>query len=110
MGEKMKEISREKRKVQKKRNGKPHYCHTCQRNIPPGTKVEVQVYYGDGGINTVMTCFPCLNYIDKYKVYDVYGNKGLPPGAVLEDMEIDATEEEIYWIKARYFGYGGEKW
>lgn len=106
----MSEISREIRKVRKKRNGKSHYCHTCQRDIPPGTRVEVLVYRGDDGIETVMICLPCLSYIDEHDVYEAYGNDGLPPGAVLEDMEYDTTESEFYWIKARYFGYGGDKW
>jgi hypothetical protein len=66
----------------------------------------------DGCAYTVYTCSPCQQYINDFDLWEQYKYEGeMEAGAVIEDMKFNnGISEEFYWIKVRYFGYGGEKW
>lgn len=104
----MKQLNAEYRRVRKKQDGKPHRCFMCLRDIPPGTEVFVQTCVDDGCVYTVMSCRPCLRYVDDYpELIDFWGNS-YEQGCVEENISGDG--EFGYWRRVKYFGYGGEKW
>lgn len=101
-------ISDSIRKVYQTRKGELHRCDTCSRQIPYRTEVRkiTGIDEGECGRYTFLMCLPCCDMIDD-EGWDT--SDGISEYLINETLEYYYSENERYWLRVRYFGYGDEK-
>ena len=105
-------------KVRTQRNGNLHRCITCLRLIPRGTIVERQTMVDGGDIYQVYICKPCQAFLEVKENHDAcfdFWEQSYPQGSVDEALRwycyknSNYIDEQAYWKRVKYFGYGDEK-